>query len=170
MVYGTVQRHGGTIEVQTELNQGAEFLMYFPSADGSVRKPDNKDQASDGGQETILLVDDEQQILNLMAAALSNQGYPVRTTANGAEALDQIAPEVDLVILDMVMPVMDGLSTLRKIQERFPETKVIVASGYTSPDRVAALEVLGVQGFLPKPFPLENLNRAVRDVLDDVAA
>ena len=49
MVYGTVQRHGGTIEVRTELNQGAEFLMYFPSADGSVRKPDNKDQASDGG-------------------------------------------------------------------------------------------------------------------------
>ena len=105
-----------------------------------------------------------------MAAALSNQGYLVRTASNGAEALDQIVPEVGLVILDMVMPVMDGLSTLRKIRERFPETKVIVASGYTSPDRVAALEVLGVQGFLPKPFPLENLNRAVRDVLDDVAA
>ena len=170
MVYGTVQRHGGTIEVRTELNQGAEFLMYFPSADGSVRKPDNTDQAIKGGQETILLVDDEQQILSLMAAALSNQGYPVRTASNGAEALDQIAPEVDLVILDMIMPVMDGYSTLRRIRERFPQTKVIVASGYTVPDRVAALEVLGVQGFLPKPFPLEKLKRAVRDVLDDVAA
>ena len=172
MVYGTVQRHGGTIEVRTELNRGTEFLMYFPSTDGSVRKPENEDRASNGGEETILLllVDDEQQMLSLMAAALSNQGYPVQTASNGAEALDRITPEVDLVILDMIMRVMDGLSTLRRIRERFPETKVLVASGYTAPDRLAALEVLGLQGFLPKPFPVEKLNRAVRDVLDDIAA
>ena len=170
MVYGTVQRHGGTIEVRTELNQGTEFLMYFPGVDGSIRKPDTEDQASNGGQETILVVDDEQQILSLMEESLSKEGYPVQTATNGAEALDRITAAVDLVILDMIMPVMDGLSTLRKIRERFPETKVLVASGYTAPDRVAALEVLGVQGFLPKPFPLEKLNRAVRDVLDDIAA
>ncbi len=170
MVYRTVQRHGGTIEVRTELSLGTEFLMYFPSTDGSVRKPENEDRASIGGEETILLVDDEQKMLSLMAAALSNQGYPVQTASNGAQALDRITPEVDLVILDMIMPVMDGLSTLRRIRERFPETKVLVASGYTAPDRLAALEVLGVQGFLPKPFPLEKLNRAVRDVLDDIAA
>ncbi len=170
MVYGTLQRHGGTIEVRTELSRGTEFLMYFPSTDGSARKPESEDRASNGGEETILVVDDEQRMLSLMAAALSNQGYPVQTASNGAEALDRITPEVDLVILDMIMPVMDGLSTLRRIRERFPETKVLVASGYTAPDRLAALEVLGVQGFLPKPFPLEKLNRAVRDVLDDIAA
>ena len=170
MVYGTIQRSGGTIDVQSEPGSGTEFRMSFPASNSTIRHLDFRKRRAPGGRETVLLVDDEEEILKLLEASLSRRGYAVLTAANGREALDRMTPEVDLVVLDMIMPVLDGLSTLRQIRRSFPHAKVLVASGYTAPDRLAALEVLGIQGFIPKPFHLDKLDTIIRDVLDGIAA
>ena len=144
--------------------------MSFPASNSAIRHLDFRKRRAPGGRETVLLVDDEEEILKLLEASLSRRGYAVLTAANGREALDRMTPEVDLVVLDMIMPVLDGLSTLRQIRRSFPHAKVLVASGYTAPDRLAALEVLGIQGFIPKPFHLDKLDTIIRDVLDGIAA
>jgi signal transduction histidine kinase len=170
MVYGTVQRAGGTIDVNSVPGNGTEFRMSFPASNDSVRHVDFSQSKAQGGRETILLVDDEEDILKLVETSLSGQGYSILTASNGAEALDCITPEVDLIVLDMIMPVLDGLGTLRQIRQRFPHSKVLIASGYAAPDRLDALRLLGVQGFIPKPFHLDKLDGIIRDVLDGIAA
>ena len=77
--------------------------------------------------------------------------------------------DVRLIILDMIMPEMDGVATLRAIRQKLPEVKVLIASGYISPEKAAILESLGIEGFVQKPFELAKLARVIRDVLDGVA-
>jgi DNA-binding NarL/FixJ family response regulator len=77
---------------------------------------------------------------------------------------------IDLVILDMIMPEMDGVTALRFLREKRPNVKVLISSGYTSPDKVPVLERIGIEGFIHKPFELRKIATAIRDVLDGVVA
>jgi len=88
---------------------------------------------------------------------------------NGVEAVECTDHTVRLIILDMIMPEMDGVATLRAIREKMPKVKVLIASGYTSPDKAPILEALGIEGFIQKPFELARLAGVIRDVLDGVA-
>ena len=122
-----------------------------------------------GGSEKILVADDEPEMLRLLEAGLSELGYSVVCARNGLEAVQHAENDVRLIILDMIMPEMDGVAALRCIREKTPDVKVLVASGYTSSEKTPLLEALGIEGFVQKPFELAKLAGTVRDVLDGVA-
>ena len=170
LVYATVQRHGGTIDVQTEIGKGTEFRVWFPAVIGRTETESQDKSESAGGRETILVVDDEPNMLDLVEASLSALGYRVLMASNGEDALSRMTSVVELVILGMIMPVMDGLTALKVIRKKHPHVKVIVATGYAAPDRLEAAEELGIDGVLAKPFPLAQLTETVLEVLDGVAA
>ena len=170
IVYSLMKQFGGAIDVRSEMGKGTEFLLTFPAQfEGVVHREPNVIDAN-GGNERILIVDDEPEMRNLLETALKGIGYDVVSATNGMEAVEAVTDTFDLVIMDMVMPVMDGLTAAHAIREKFPEMKILVASGYTTPEHVPTLRKLNVEGFVQKPFELHKLANLIRDVLDGVAA
>jgi CheY-like chemotaxis protein len=118
------------------------------------------------GQGKILLVDDELSARKVHAKLLTGLGYEVACAAGGKEALEYMANnKADLLVLDLVMPNMDGVETFRKVKERHPEQRAIMLSGWAQPNKVEAMRELGVEHYLIKPVPLLTLARAVRETL-----
>jgi two-component system, cell cycle sensor histidine kinase and response regulator CckA len=121
------------------------------------------------GDETILLVDDEEIIIEVARDMLEILGYQVIVAQKGQEAVDIYArkkDEIDLVIQDMVMPGMNGAEIFRTLKKINPKVKVILASGYVMNKQIAAVMDQGCRAFMPKPFRLEDLSAKVREVLD----
>ena len=123
-----------------------------------------------GGTEKIMIVDDEPEMLNLLESLLKDLGYTVIAAKNGREAVEIDDKDIHLVILDMIMPEMDGMTALRFLRQKRPDIKVLISSGYTSPDKVPILERIGIEGFVQKPFEVRKIATTVRDVLDGVVA
>jgi signal transduction histidine kinase len=169
VVYGIVKQTGGTIDVKSEVGVGTEFTLTFPSTDESRHRKARRTLPRAGGSEKILIADDEPEILKLLEATLMDLGYVVVCARNGIEAIEQAQSDVKLIILDMIMPEMDGMAALRSIREKMPHVKIVVISGYTSPEKTPLLEAMDIQRFVQKPFELVKLAGAVRDVLDGVA-
>ena len=169
VVYGIVKQIGGTIDVKSEVGAGTEFLLTFPSCQEARKKAFHQSRTPAGGSEKILIADDEPEILNLLETALKERGYCVMSARNGIEAVQFATDDIRLIILDMIMPEMDGVAALRAIRQKTPDVKVLIASGYTSPEKTPLLETLGIDGFVQKPFELVKLAATVRDVLDGVA-
>ncbi len=170
VVYGIVKQSRGSIDVKSEVGAGTEFIIRIPLTMDARRSAIQNDAKPAGGTETILIVDDEPEMLNLLEILLKDLGYSVRSARNGREAIELAGDDIDLIILDMIMPEMDGMTALRGIRQKTPDVKVLVASGYTAPDRLPVLERLGIEGFVPKPFELRKIATTVRDVLDGVVA
>jgi PAS domain S-box-containing protein len=169
IVYRLVKQTGGTIDVKSEAGAGTEFTLRFPPS-GEIRQRSPKGAAKPTmGTEKILIVDDEPEILKLLETSLADLGYTVVCARNGIEAVEEARGEVKLIILDLIMPDMDGVAALRSIRQKMPRVKILVTSGCTSPEKTPLLEALGIQGFLQKPFDLVKLASTVRDVLDGVA-
>jgi two-component system cell cycle sensor histidine kinase/response regulator CckA len=168
VVYGIVKQIGGTIDVKSEVGAGTEFLLSFPSSQETRKKAVHQSPAPVGGSEKILIADDEPEILNLLDTALKDLGYCVLSARNGVEAVEYATDDIRLIILDMIMPEMDGVAALRAIRQKIPDVKVLISSGYTSPEKAPLLETLGIDGFVQKPFELAKLAATVRDVLDGV--
>ncbi len=172
MVYGVVKAHDGYIDVHSTPKQGTVFDIYLPLINETPVTSSWKGEKNPPwpkGSETILLVDDEDTILSLGRTVLGRQGYRVITSSDGQGALDiyRSSTGIDLVILDLNMPRMNGIECLRGLVEVNPNVKVIICSGY-SPDKLipGALRNLTLD-FLPKPFEVENLLKLVRKVLDE---
>lgn len=174
MVYGIVKQHKGHINVYSEVGLGTAFKIYLPAASTSERKEDKAAQpALIGGSETVLVADDEEALRELSRDVLEALGYTVITAENGEEALEiyQANPNsIDLVLLDVVMPVMGGLETYQKICETNDRPAVIFMTGYSAEvldasteDRPFDLDELPI---IQKPYTLDALGRKVRDVLD----
>jgi CheY-like chemotaxis protein len=166
-----IEQSGGRITVQSSPGRGTIFTIYLPRAEGGA--PLHHAAANEGplprGDESILLVEDEPGLLDLAATILSKQGYEVLRAANGQEAL-KLAHErgehpVDLVLTDMVMPLMGGVQLNEKLRELWPEVRVLFTSGYSDCDLTAEAEA-GTVEFLPKPYAPSLLIRKVREVLD----
>ncbi len=122
-----------------------------------------------GGSETVLLVDDEEMILEVARPMLEKLGYTVRVASSGAEAVDVFSrdrEEIDLVILDLVMPGMAGGETFDRIREIDSVVPVLLSSGYSLDGQAAAILERGCNGFIQKPFTMERPSRKVRSVLD----
>jgi signal transduction histidine kinase/CheY-like chemotaxis protein len=169
VVYGIVKQIGGAIDVRSDPGAGTEFVLTFPACHEVRRKAAQQSARPAGGAEKILIADDEREILSLLETALTDMGYTVISAANGIEAVDYAADDVDLIILDMIMPEMDGVTALRAIRQKTPRVKVLVSSGYTSPEKAPLLEALHIDGFVQKPFEVVKLAAIIRDVLDGVA-
>jgi two-component system, cell cycle sensor histidine kinase and response regulator CckA len=170
-VWGTVTQSRGHIWVQSELGRGTTFHLYLPRVDHAVDEvPAQSTSASiAGGNETILLVEDEEQVRALMRGILSGHGYDVVEAANGGEALlvcEQHRGQLDLLLSDIVMPRMNGRDLAARLGPMRPDMKVLLVSGY---DEVSVAQQGALDPsipFLPKPITPDVLLRKVREVLD----
>jgi two-component system, cell cycle sensor histidine kinase and response regulator CckA len=171
-VYGVVKQHQGHVVVYSEPGRGTTFKIYFPLVRGHAEQPgaDLKTATGDIGARTILVVEDEQIVADLVCEALETEGCSLLKARNPEEALrisDDFSGEIDLLLTDVVLPQMDGRSLFLHLSELRPRMKVLYVSGYTE-DFIVRHGVLhrGVH-FLQKPFTLESLSRKVSEVLSD---
>ncbi len=171
MVYGIVSQHGGFIRCYSEVGRGTTFNVYLPAIQSLVEPGVETSEVMPAfGTETILLVDDEAFVRDLGERILSKAGYTILTAANGIDALDiyrKKGKQIDLVILDLIMPKMGGEGCLKELLKIDPGVKILVASGY-APDAAAGKPLaLGARGFVSKPFGVRELLRQVRKALDE---
>jgi PAS domain S-box-containing protein len=171
MVYGIVKQHGAYIACYSEPGQGTTFKIYFPAVE---QAGDSETRTNDGpirgGTETILLVEDEEDIRDLGAKLLNEFGYRVVTAVNGKEALEiyqRDRESISLVILDLIMPVMDGRRCLDEILRINPNARVVIASGYSESGPANGVMDSGAKGFVQKPYNMRQLLTTVREVLDN---
>jgi len=169
-VYGIVKQHEGNIWVYSEPGEGTTIKVYLPVAEGLPGKPQpaEKPRTEMAGSETILVVEDNNQVRVLADNILKRQGYNLLLAENGTEALALLAVNkgaVDLILTDVVMPDMNGRDLFSKVSQQYPHVRVLYMSGYTN-EVIAQRGVLdpGVS-FIQKPFTIEGLTTKVRDVL-----
>ena len=171
VVHGIVEQHSGHIICESEPDKGSAFRIYFPAVDRVVTSKDSVvNPLSDSRGETLLLVDDEEFVRDLGKRILTRAGYKVITASNGKEALEiygKTQGEIELVILDLLMPEMGGKECLRELLKIEPELKVVVASGFSSDTSVDESAELGAKAFVSKPFKIEELLHQVRRILDE---
>jgi PAS domain S-box-containing protein len=172
-VYGIVRQSGGSIWVYSEEGMGTTFKLYFPRvsepADADAAPTNGKVHSLDGA-ETILLVEDEEEVRPLIADALRSYGYRVIEAANGAEALDLVDREdgtIDMLLSDVVMPGMNGRELSERILAERPTIKVLFTSGYPADTIIRHGIAEANTAYLEKPYLPDELARKVRDVLDD---
>ncbi len=170
-VYGIVKQSGGNIWVYSELGQGTTFKVYFPKVEEPAHKLEEKIVSPEilGGNETILLVEDDETVRKLALRILKKQGYNVLEASGGGEALiicENYKETIHLILTDVVMPRMSGKELVERLMLIHPEMKVLYMSGYT--DNVIAVHGILEKGieYIQKPFTVEGLARKVREVLD----
>jgi len=171
VVQGIVQQHGGHITVESEISQGTFFRMYFPALEHEIvpEYVETKIPFSAGGTETILLVEDDEAVRELGVIILEKFGYTVLSVGDGQEALDVYEKEqgnISLVILDILMPRMDGKECLEQLLRINPTVKAIISSGVGQEDLIQDVVKLGAKGAVNKPYGMRQLLGMVREVLD----
>jgi len=167
--HGIVRNHHGCITVESEQGRGTTFQIFLPRADLEPQPALLAQQHLVRGTETILLVDDEEMILEVGRAILEQLGYRVLVARGGAEAIEQIrdhGESIQLVLLDMIMPGLDGGRTFDALRQLDPQLPVILSSGYSLSDQAAEILQRGCNGFIQKPFSIPELSRKIRSVLD----
>jgi PAS domain S-box-containing protein len=168
--YGIIRNHGGFINVFSEPGKGSTFNIYLPASDKDNRveekSPDH--EILEAGHETILIVDDELSNVTPTKHLLENLGYRVTAVGSGQEAISvymQRSTDIDLVILDMIMPGISGGKTFDALREINPEAKVLLSSGYSADGEARQIMNRGCQGFIQKPFRIIELSQKIRDIL-----
>jgi PAS domain S-box-containing protein len=169
-VYGTIQNHHGAILVESEEGVGSKFTVLLPLSD---EMPANETTStniitSKAGNGCILLIDDEEIIRTVVPEMLEKIGYMTLTAKNGEEGIRKFLDNeehIELVILDMVMPVMDGATCLSGLKRINPDIKIIVSSGYTQNTSTSSLKQEGVAAFIKKPFEYQTLRETITTVL-----
>jgi PAS domain S-box-containing protein len=168
-VLGIVRGHKGAIKVYSTLKQGTTFKVLFPAtAHHSIKPAAPEATAHTAGGETILVVDDEHIVRRSAKAMLERYGYSVVLAENGKEAVELykvLADKVDLVLLDMTMPVMSGEEAFRHLKTLRPEVRVVLSSGYNEVEAVRRFTGKGLAGFLQKPYSAITLAEKIRSVL-----
>jgi PAS domain S-box-containing protein len=170
-VYGVVKNHEGMIDVISEKGKGATFMIYLPSREPAEKEDQEKRAAPQEtvvGNETILLVDDEEVIAELAKDVLSALGYRAMVAKGGREALEiyrKNRHSIDMVILDMVMPDLDGRQTFDLMRGINPDVKVLIASGYCQRGQASEMLDMGCKDFIQKPFNMKILSKKIREVL-----
>ena len=169
-VHGLVEQHGGFTVIESTRGTGTEVQLYFPAIREQPADVEEKEgEEIPRGSETVLLVEDERNVLQAVREVLESLGYGVLTSRNGEEALEvyrEKMKDIALVLTDLVMPVMDGLEFCEVLLKEYPDVKVLSMSGYRSPTDMPVLQKLGVRRHLRKPLDLAILARALRQVLD----
>lgn len=166
--YGIIKNHGGIINVYSEKGHGTTFIIYLPASKREVAETKTTEGSLLTGDETILMVDDERVNIEAMKEILETLGYKVLTAQNGKKAIKlyrEHSNSIRLVILDMIMPGMNGKETLEKLMEIDESVRVLMSSGSGINGEDNILD-LGCKGFIRKPFRADELSRKIRTMLD----
>jgi CheY-like chemotaxis protein len=171
-VYGIISQSGGSIIVDSEIDRGTTFGIYLPRIDepAPTEMPDQGPADDPRGTETLLLVEDEENVRKLSRETLESYGYNVVEAQNGLEALyvcEKLDGKIDLLLTDVVMPQMGGRELAEKLTNKYPQMHVLFASGYTDDSVVRHGIIDESTNFIQKPFTLEALAQKVRKTLDE---
>lgn len=167
-VMGIVKGHNGFIQVWSELGRGTEFQVYLPAVAVVEYYRQTEQDTPYGNGELILVVDDEAGVREATKTSLETFNYKVVTASDGIEAIATYAEHrdrIDLILIDMLMPAMDGITTIRTIQKLNPQTKIIATSGLAAQDKFHGMTDIEVQAFLAKPYTAQELLQTMKQVL-----
>ena len=167
--YGIIKDHHGIIRVYSEVGHGTTFRLYLPVTNKPLQKESRPNGRLLKGDETILMVDDEPTVAAVGKDMLEKLGYKVLLAGGGAEAIsifEKHKAEIDLIILDMIMPGISGSETYEKIKAIRPDARVLLASGYSLNGQATEFMKRGCNGFIQKPFNLRILSQKIREILD----
>ena len=167
--YGIIKKHGGIIDVSSEKDKGSTFDIYLKVSEKHFATEEKIHLSALTGNESVLVVDDEQVIVEHIKEMLETLGYEVFTTLKGNKAIEIYEKKQDtisIVVLDMIMPEMSGSEVYQHLKKINPKVKVLLASGYTADEK--ALEILKDSscGFIQKPFDIVHLSHKVREVIE----
>ena len=172
MVYGIIKDHKGHIDVSSQKGAGTTFTICLPASEREAVKKEPVQSSVLKGNETILLIDDERTVIDVTKAMLEYSGYEVLTACSGKEAIriyEEYSGQIDLVILDMIMPEMGGSETFSCLKEINQDIKVILASGYSLSGEAETIMARGCRGFIQKPVNMADLSKKIREVLEEDA-
>ncbi|MBA4366574.1 MAG: hypothetical protein C0403_02930 [Desulfobacterium sp.] len=166
--FGIVKNHGGFIDVKNTKGEGARFDIYFPATDEQNLSEEIIIEELATGTETILLIDDEDIVVDVCQSMLKKLGYKVIAARGGKIGIDiykQKKEKISLVILDIIMPDMEGGQVFNRIKEINPTAKVLLSSGCSMNDQVSTILEKGGNGFIQKPFKIKQLSSSIRDII-----
>lgn len=167
--YGIIKNHGGIIDVDSEKGKGATFNIFLPASEQKVIPATEPTKEISKGYETILLVDDEDIVIDVGKKMLQKIGYQVLVARGGKTAVELYEDnkdEIDMVILDMIMPEVSGGETYDRLKKINPDIKVLLASGYSINGQATEILNRGCDGFIQKPFSVKDLSQKIREILD----
>lgn len=168
--YGIIQNHEGIITVASEPGKGSVFCIYLPAVEKDIGTREKETEEIIKGSGNILFVDDEEMILEVGKTLIEKLGYQVTAVKSGAEAISiyqTMGSEIDLVILDIIMPVMGGEEIYQKLKAMNPKVKVLLSSGYSIDGKASEILKKGCNGFIQKPFNHIQLSRKIFEILKD---
>ncbi|MFB8792436.1 MAG: response regulator [Potamolinea sp.] len=167
-VIGIIKSHGGFVKVYSEVEKGTEFKVYLPAAEAIPTPQIEEFELPRGHGELILVVDDEPAIRDITKTSLQTYNYKALTASDGIEAITIYAEhqqEISVVLTDMMMPTMDGLTTMRTLQKINPQVKIIAVSGLASSDKLTEVAKIGVKTFLAKPYTAKELLTTLQGII-----
>jgi signal transduction histidine kinase/CheY-like chemotaxis protein len=166
---GIIHRHQGGIRVQSRPGEGTRFRVVFPASDQIVRPPAKRPVTDLSGYGVVLVVDDDDYILQAVYVALESYGYSVLLANNGAAAIrifEERSDQIDLVLLDMLMPGMSGEETYRALRAIRPDVKVLLSTGFAPDEAAQRFTDEGLAGFLRKPYDPDQLAGEVQRIIE----
>jgi CheY-like chemotaxis protein len=169
-VYGIVKQHAGHIDVESQVGRGTKFSVYLPAlmAAETASQQEPWKKLPRGHGETVLLVEDETTVLEACKAMLEHLGYKVLVAKNGQRALAVYADhqdEIALIVADMVMPIMDGVTLFHTLKKTYPDVKVVFTTGYAPDEKIREALTQGVIDWLQKPMTISDLAHVVSQAL-----
>ncbi|MBW2100662.1 MAG: response regulator, partial [Deltaproteobacteria bacterium] len=167
-VYGIIENHGGVIKVFSKKGEGSTFVVYLSASEKEAGKKKIISKKIIKGTETLLIADDEEHIIKVVRKMLEKMGYNIMTAGSGREAVAvyrENKDKIDLVLLDMIMPGMDGGKTFDRIKDINPDVKVLLSSGYSLKGEAEKILKRGCIDFIQKPYNMELISGKIKGIL-----
>lgn len=171
-VSGIVRGHKGAIKVHSSPGKGSTFKLYFPATPSAdcLRTLEVNAHCYEGSNRTVLIVDDEELVRNTARNTLQRRGYRTIEAQDGREAVElfrEFAPEINLVLLDLTMPFMNGQEVLRELKMIAPSVRVLLSSGFNEAEAIRRFTGQGLAGFLQKPYTARRLAEIVKRLISE---
>jgi CheY-like chemotaxis protein len=167
-VYGIIKAHGGYIDVKSKKKHGTTFFIYLPATKRKIKKIAKTSDSFIKDTGTVLLIDDEEIIHDVCKDMLKTIGYKVFSSKDGKKALEiykKNQKNIDIVLLDMIMPNMSGSEVYDRLKQINPDIKVLLSSGYSIDSEATEILNRGCNGFIQKPFNTNELSGKIREIL-----